>query len=240
MSFQQYKKRTKMKIILNTIKLVSMIMLITIITKIASSTISFITEVYDKHRMVTIMALLISILSYPCSIVLKKYGDYLQYGKVNISRQQLIAILKQLSPRQFEYFCSEFFRELGHEVYLMPDGPDGGKDVIVDDKIYVECKRYNTTTVGREICQKLLGAVEADGMNKGIIFTNGRVHDNALEMFAKTKRLELWNTDTIYLKLNSLENHKSSLILDKSLKYSDTNKTKETEGEFEFALDPEE
>ncbi|WP_160360589.1 restriction endonuclease [Clostridium chromiireducens] len=233
MSFQRFRKRTKSKII----KLFFMIMLITLITKVAFSTISFITEIYDKHRMVTIAALLISILSYPCSIILNRYVDYLQYGKVSISRQQLIAILKSLSPRQFEYFCAELFRELGHKVYLMPDGPDGGKDVILDDKIYVECKRYNTDIIGRPICQKLLGAVEADDMKKGIIFTNGKLTDTALEMFAKTKRLELWNIDTIYLKLNSLDKHKASFILDKSLKYTES---EETNNESELELNPEE
>ncbi|MVX64823.1 hypothetical protein GKZ28_14080 [Clostridium chromiireducens] len=234
MSFQKFKKRTKLRII----KLFFMIMLITLITKISFSTISFITEVYDKHRMIIIAALLISILSYPCSIILSRYINYLQYGKVSISRQQLIAILKLLSPRQFEYFCAELFKALGHKVYLMPDGPDGGKDVIVDDEIYVECKRYNGSfMIGREICQKLLGAVEADNMKKGIVFTNGKIHNNGAEMFAKTRRLELWNIDTIYIKLNSLEKHKASFILDKSLKYTES---EEINYQPELELNPEE
>lgn len=79
--------------------------------------------------------------------------------------------------------------------------------------------------IGREICQKLLGAVESDNMKKGIVFTNGKIHNNESEMFAKTNRLELWNIDTIYIKLNSLEKHKTSLILDKSLKYIESEET---------------
>lgn len=235
--FFKSRRRSKMQIYWGRLRIIGMIISLIIFFRIIVSTISLIVDIYDRHRLVTIMVLLFIILSYPCSIILSRYINYLQYGKVNISRQQLIAILKVLSPRQFEYFCAELFKGLGHEVYLMPDGQDGGKDVIVDDEIYVECKRYNTSMIGREICQKLLGAVEADNMKKGIVFTNGKIHNNGAEMFAKTGRLELWNIDTIYIKLNSLENHKASLILDKSLKYSDS---KEMNNEFELELNPEE
>lgn len=166
---------------------------------------------------------------YFSSSPINRYLDYLKYGKVNISRTQLITLLKSLSPRQFEVFCAKLFKELGYEVYLMPDGIDGGKDVILNNKIYVECKRYNSNCIGREICQKLLGAVEGDGMKQGILFTNGHIHQNALDFLAKTNRLQLWNMDTIYIKFNSIERHKASLLLDESLKYREASETENNE-----------
>jgi len=152
-----------------------------------------------------------------------KYVEYLKYGKVKVSKTQLVFLLHYLSPRQFEVFCAELFKELGYDVELTPDGNDGGKDVILNNRIYVECKRYDKFMIGREICQKLLGAVEADGMEKGIIFTTGKLHENGKEMLLKTSRLELWNIDTIFIKLNSLDTYIVSQILDTAIKYGEYN-----------------
>lgn len=188
-----------------------------------------ITDTIKTRPVLTIIALFLILIIVIGKNLLLRLIDYLQYGQVKLSKIQLETILKTLTPRQFEYFCAEFFRLMGHKSELMPDGPDGGKDVVLDGKVYVECKRYNVSVIGSEICQKLLGAVEADGMEKGIIFTNGKVHQTGFEVFAKTKRLELWNIDTIYVKLNSLENHKISLLLDESLKYYEESKKPDPE-----------
>lgn len=155
----------------------------------------------------------------PANSPIKRYVNYKQYNNVNISRLQLISILKSLSPRQFEVFCAKLFEALGNKAILTSATNDGGKDVIVNNRIYVECKRYNIDVVGREICQKLLGAVEADGMEKGIVFTNGRVHQNAIEIVKKTKRLEIWDMDRIYNEFNAIENYKASIVLDDALQY---------------------
>lgn len=158
-----------------------------------------------------------------------KYVEYLKYGKVKVSKAQLEFLLHYLSPRQFEVFCAELFKGLGYDVELTPEGNDGGKDVILNDRIYVECKRFNKSMIGREICQKLLGAVEADGMEKGIIFTNGMLHENGKEMLLKTNRLELWNIDTIFIKLNSLEPYMASKVLDMAIKHEEGNEIEMSE-----------
>lgn len=132
----------------------------------------------------------------------------------NFTQEQLKLMLSGLTPRQFELFTCELFKELGYNTYLMPDGPDGGKDVILNGKIYVECKRYNSDTVGREICQKLLGAVVADKMEKGIVFTNGKVHNNALEFINKTDMIEIWDYEKIYQYATSLKKNKLGKIID--------------------------
>lgn len=198
-------------------KLAIFIIFITIISTI----IEFINK--NKATIVPlIIMIIVSLVAYkPIFKVVKRYIDYRQFGGVNLSKPQLIALLCSLSPRQFEVFCSELFRVLGNDVQLTAEGCDGGKDVIVNKSIYVECKRYNTNMIGREICQKLLGAVEADKMEKGIIFTNGKIHDNAKEMLKKTNRLELWDVNKIFEVFNSLENYKASLVLDTALQYKD-------------------
>lgn len=194
---------------------------------IIGSLIDFINN--NKFIIVPLMfIILVFIVGYkPILRAIKRYIDYKQFGGVNISKIQLKALMRSLSPRQFEAFCAELFRALGNNVYLTAEAYDGGKDVIVNKRIYVECKRYNTALIGREICQKLLGAVEADGMEKGIVFTNGQIHENAREMLRKTKRLEIWNEDKIFEVYNSLENYQASLVLDTALKYKEETEFKD-------------
>jgi hypothetical protein len=130
------------------------------------------------------------------------------------TKQQFKLILSAFTPRQFEIFCYELFKALGYRAKLMPDGPDGGKDVILDNRIYVECKRYNDSKVGREICQKLLGAITRDRMNEGIIFTNGDIHQNAIEFLRVVDNVSIWDLDTIYENASELPNYKLSNIID--------------------------
>ena len=88
-----------------------------------------------------------------------------------------------LTANEFEEFTASLYSGLGYTVKLMPVGPDGGKDIILkqnNEKIYVECKRYLKSTVGREICQKLIGAAINDpNVKKTILFTCGKIHKNA-------------------------------------------------------------
>ena len=53
-------------------------------------------------------------------------------------------IIKKLQGREFEEFCKKLFEETGQYklIELTDEKYDGGKDIILDNKIYVECKRY--------------------------------------------------------------------------------------------------
>lgn len=139
---------------------------------------------------------------------------YLKNGKNTFTQEQLRLILQGFTPRQFEIFAHELFKALGYDSYLMPEGPDGGKDIIVNNKYYVECKRYNSAFIGREICQKLLGAVVADNMEEGVIFTNGNLHENAIEFLKKTDKIDVWDFYKIYEQSISLKPIKLSKIID--------------------------
>lgn len=140
--------------------------------------------------------------------------NYLTHKNITFTEKQFNLILSAFSPRQFEVFCYELFKALGYKAHLTPEGPDGGKDVIVNSNIYVECKRYNSTMIGREICQKLLGALTADKMKEGIIFTNGQIHQNAIDFMHKTDKIKLWDSKIIYEKANSLKSYKLSRLID--------------------------
>ena len=172
--------------------------------------IGFLLKLFDGYFEVCSLIFLISILIYKSPEIIYN----LKNKQNNFTQEQLKLILAGFSPRQFELFTYELFKGLGYNAHVMPDGPDGGKDVILNGKIYVECKRYNSDTVGREICQKLLGAVVADKMERGIIFTNGKIHNNALEFIKKTDKIELWDYDKIYEYATSLKKNKLGKIID--------------------------
>lgn len=119
------------------------------------------------------------------------------------SRRHLYA----LTPREFEKWTALLLKELGYEnVKVTPETNDGGKDIVCEkngEKIYVECKRFlygelaklkkekadekgtSYDKVGREITQKLVGAMVADNVHKGMVITTGELLDNAKEYVEK-------------------------------------------------------
>lgn len=129
----------------------------------------------------------------------KKYTNLtdLDFGKIKNE-------IKCMEGRQFEVFCEWLFKNTDEykNVILTKATNDEGRDLILTDKndetIFVECKRYTqraTTTeefmIGREICQKLVGAMISEGVKRGIIITTGNIHKNAWDYITKLES----NTD---------------------------------------------
>lgn len=115
--------------------------------------------------------------------------------------EQLRDWIEHMEGREFEEFCEWLFKKTGtyKKVVLTQESNDGGKDLILtdanDEITYVECKRYSgfsTVTedfmIGREICQKFVGAMTVDGVNKGIIITTGNVHRNAWDYICRIEK----------------------------------------------------
>ncbi|WP_283624688.1 restriction endonuclease [Clostridium butyricum] len=140
--------------------------------------------------------------------IIKYIQDF--YYRENIKKidfESFCRGIEGMTPGEFEEFTANLYLGLGYKVKLMPPGPDGGKDVIlIDDKgfIYVECKRYLTSVVGREICQKLIGAAVGDEIKRTILFTCGKIHENAYEYVEKLNKgynevnLEIVDLDKMY------------------------------------------
>lgn len=130
----------------------------------------------------------------------KMKSNIYKYKYINIkstglhTTQGISKKLRVMDPRKFEILCAELLKSTGEykHVELTSYTQDGGKDIILTDKagnkVYVECKRYTnkaTSTegfmIGREICQKLIGAMTSNCIFNGIIMTTGNVHYNATE-----------------------------------------------------------
>lgn len=127
--------------------------------------------------------------------------DYGPLSEVDIKIAEYL--IEHMTGIEFEKFCTWLFKKTGQykSVELTQAAGDGGKDIILNGDTYVECKRYTqgncdyaTLEIGREICQKLVGAMVGDGIKKGIIVTTGVIHKNAwdyLKNIEKNTDLEL-------------------------------------------------
>lgn len=92
--------------------------------------------------------------------------------------------LRKLSPGAFEEYIAHVYRQLGYHATVTPRTGDGGKDIILIDtqgkKLYVECKCYAKSVVGRPTIQKLIGAAVADKAIPWATITTGRFTKQAI------------------------------------------------------------
>ena len=90
---------------------------------------------------------------------------------------------------------------------------DGGKDVIAYkknhdgiEKLYIECKRYNTTKFTREKVNAFLGVVLSDqSVSRGIMFTTVKVSSQLKDLHPRINVLEM---NDIIILLNSYFGYK--------------------------------
>lgn len=85
-----------------------------------------------------------------------------------------------MHPRQFEYFCADYWKDKGYKTKVTAYTHDGGKDVIATkggEKYVIECKRYKGC-VGREIIQKIHSAA-ITSKGTGVVMTTGHYSNEA-------------------------------------------------------------
>ncbi|WP_297520448.1 restriction endonuclease [uncultured Clostridium sp.] len=122
-----------------------------------------------------------------------------------------------LNPRQFEIFCSLLFKELGYEVELTQYQYDGGKDIILDKHIIVECKKFITQQVGREICQKLIGAMVQNKADEAIVLNTGLFNANARQYAREVDSITLLGLGDISHMLDKIGLKKANYIYQRTL-----------------------
>lgn len=135
------------------------------------------------------------------------------YGYRNLTEDDLHIMklsLLCMEGRDFEIFCKKLFELLGFDAELTPATNDMGKDIVLknnDETIYVECKCYEYTPIGRPPLQKLIGSMFSDRVRKGIFITTSYYNKNALE-YANKVGLELWDYNTIMDKIKEIDSTK--------------------------------
>lgn len=90
------------------------------------------------------------------------------------------ALMRSLTPREFEEFVGDLLKKLGYEVTLTPASRDGGFDMYAASSnalgsfLYlVECKKYEPQNkVGVEIVRSLYGVLESKKATAGMVVTS--------------------------------------------------------------------
>ncbi|WP_186430863.1 restriction endonuclease [Clostridium sp. BSD9I1] len=170
---------------------------------------SIISFLYNNFNTIVLVLFLAAILySWISMFINKDYRYIAEYNRRFRDRvltsedlQNIKHEIEHMEGREFEIFSEWLFKNMGKykSVTLTPATNDEGRDLILVDRndatTFVECKRYtdNATTtenfmIGREICQKLVGAIVAEGIKQGIIITTGNVHQNAWDYIVKLEK----------------------------------------------------
>lgn len=135
---------------------------------------------------------------------------YVRFGNNNSN------ILDNLTPRQFEVLCGELFKHQGYKVEITKATADYGRDIILnkDGEItFVECKYYGDgSTVGREICQKLIGSMIMLNADKSIVITTGKYNKNAFEVANKVNNLKLMDAADINNMISQLDKYELNRV----------------------------
>lgn len=90
---------------------------------------------------------------------------------------------------------AEIYNKLGYKVEITPSTRDGGKDLIIrkpeilgDFIYYVECKKYAAERhIGVGIVRNLVGTVNTDRVNGGILATTSFFTKNACKYVLDNK-----------------------------------------------------
>ena len=100
---------------------------------------------------------------------------------------------------------------MGYDVTLTPATGDEGRDIEISKEgktLYVECKLYSRgNSVGRPDLQKLLGAMAADRIRRGIVVTTSSFGIKAQEFAKKSGRLDLIDGETLASLMEEFHHH---------------------------------
>lgn len=154
--------------------------------------------------------------------------------------ETLLQKLKQLHPTAFEKFSLQLIKSValarGGEVDIFHNGQvgDGGVDGVIEapktfgkgkEKVFVQCKRYDKTSIGRPELQAFAGAMLTEDITVGIFITTSTFSKQAInyvdELENKGKSIELFDGQRIVKhmlrnKIGVVEQVTSSFELDES------------------------
>ncbi|RYE56647.1 MAG: restriction endonuclease [Sphingobacteriales bacterium] len=113
------------------------------------------------------------------------------------SKQEKLSLLGDLSFRQIECLVERLYASMDFETILTQKTRDDGKDVIATmmaigkkSRIMIECKSHKKN-IGVRYVRELLGVVEQNRVNKGVLISTSGFSDPALKFAKENDRIEL-------------------------------------------------
>lgn len=107
-----------------------------------------------------------------------------------LDEQTGLASIDQISPQAFEELVAEYYRREGYQAQVTGDAAgDGGIDVVLrrDGKTtLVQCKHWKDRPVGVKVVRELLGVVQKERADQGIVVTSSTFTEDAAECAENT------------------------------------------------------
>ena len=122
-----------------------------------------------------------------------KTGDWL-------NDQQLLAMLRGMSPTEFEEFIARVFEALGYKTKLMGGAGDGGVDIAMmkgGRHFLVQCKKFITQKVTPHDVRDFYGAMGNHHIDGKGFFVTTNIFTFDAEQFAEGKAMELIDSNRL-------------------------------------------
>lgn len=113
--------------------------------------------------------------------------------------EEILLRVKDLEPEEFEHLVVELMIKLGYgtstetDAFVTGRSGDEGVDGIIHldklglEKVYLQAKKWNDTTIGRPEIQKFVGALEGKKAKKGVFLATSTFSRDAREYAASVK-----------------------------------------------------
>lgn len=109
--------------------------------------------------------------------------------------------IDEMEGTEFEDFLEVLFRKKGYRVRTTAKTGDYGADLILNNRIVVQAKRY-AGSIGVEAVQEVNGAKGYYQVDKGMVITNSYFTPNAVNL-AKANHIELWDRERLLKEIKS-------------------------------------
>ena len=130
---------------------------------------------------------------------------YEEYEKAESILEYHREQIKNMSPRDFEFFVADIFQKLGFSVKITQATRDGGQDIIVTKAepfpytLIVECKHWRENhKVDVSVVRSVYGVQTATQANQSVIVTSSKFTRDARKFAEERKNLmALWDIDDL-------------------------------------------
>lgn len=133
-----------------------------------------------------------------------------------INDQQLLAMLRGMSPSEFEDFIAQMFQGLGYKTRLVGGSGDGGVDIEMtkDGRDYVvQCKKFVTRKVNPHDVRDFFGAMgDRHVTGKGFFITTN-IFTHEAEEFAEKNAIEWVDGQSLikYVRKSGIQPHATTI-----------------------------
>lgn len=145
--------------------------------------------------------LLAGLIKSAVSAVLSK----IQKIQENTRKRELLSCdmveVDEMEGTEFEDFLEVLFRKKGYRVRTTATTGDYGADLILNNHIVVQAKRY-AGSIGVKAVQEVIGAKGFYQADEGMVVTNSYFTPNAVNL-AKANHIELWDRERLMKEIKS-------------------------------------